>query len=96
MRIGGLPRGAGCCGLSVGQVTGEAQAQAQAINGSLTTLGRVVKMLGEKSREHIPYRWSGSGGRGGVVGAVIGCGMGQGLGVDDAASAVSGRRGGDR
>ena len=48
--------------------TGEAKHEAQAINGSLSALGRVVKMLGERSRAnntrgankvpsgHVPYR----------------------------------------
>lgn len=46
--------------------TGEAKHEAQAINGSLSALGRVVKMLGEQSRAkkgrggaprgHVPYR----------------------------------------
>jgi hypothetical protein len=44
--------------------TGDAKLEAQAINGSLSALGRVVKMLGEQSRAkmggaphgHVPYR----------------------------------------
>ena len=44
--------------------TGEAKEEAQSINGSLSALGRVVKMLGEQSRAkmggaphgHVPYR----------------------------------------